>query len=254
MKLSKRLEKREKSLTYYDLIRLVRTLRRKCPWDRRQNLKSLKNNLIEEAYEFADAVERDNFQSIQEEIGDILFLGIFLAIVFEEKKQVSLNKLIKSIISKYRRKYPHVFKRAKLKTTDDVLKFWQRSKKDIYEGISMSLPSLLAARIIQERAARFGFDWDSQKGPEKKIVEELTEIRKASKSRKIFEEIGDLLFSCVNLARHLQTDPEDALRYANKKFVERFRRLKKYLEKKGKRLENSSLKEMDIIWDRLKSS
>lgn len=239
-------------MTINELVKLVNTLRKKCPWDRKQTLSSLKNSLVEETYEVVEAIEENRLSLIKEEIGDLLFLGIFLAKVLEEEKGTSFNQLISETIKKYRDKHPHVFSKRVFTNTDEVIKFWQQSKNDVFQGISISLPALLAARVIQERAARLGFDWHSHKGPLKKIKEELREIKRARKAKKVFEEFGDLLFSCVNLARHLEVDPEDALRYANKKFVNRFRKVKEKIEKNGKNLEDVNLKEMDRVWNEIK--
>jgi len=239
-------------MTINELIELVNTLRKKCPWDRKQTLTSLKNNLVEEAYELVAAIEENDRHAIKEEIGDILFLGMFLAKVLEEEKGVHFDEVISAIITKYRDKHPHVFKNMALPDQKEVLKFWQQSKKDIFEGIPITLPALLAAKVIQERASKVGFDWDSHKGPMRKVTEEVREIEKSIGSKKVFEEFGDLLFSCVNLARHLAIDPEDALRYANKKFVKRFRKVKNELKRRGKNLEDAGLEEMDKIWDEIK--
>jgi len=234
------------------LIELVKVLRRKCPWDREQTLQSIKNNVIEESYELVEAVEQDDACAIQEEIGDMLFLGFFLATIFEEEKGITLDELVSSTVKKYREKHPHVFERKDLKSQDEVLKFWQHSKKDMFNGISIALPALLAARIIQERASKVGFDWPSHKGPLDKLDEEIGELKSSIGSERVSEELGDLLFACVNLARHLKIDPEDALRYANKKFIGRFRAITDELKKRGKDLEEVSLEEMDNIWNEIK--
>lgn len=236
----------------YDLIKLIETLRKECPWDREQTLDSLKNNVIEESYELIEAIEDNDVSSIKEEIGDILFLGFFLAKIFEEEKDIGFDELILSTVKKYKDKHPHVFKEENFSDQDAVLRFWQKTKKDIFAGISKVLPALLAAKIIQERASKLGFDWETHKGPLEKINEEIKEIEKSSKTEDVFEEFGDLLFACVNLARHLSVDPEDALRYANKKFVKRFRKVMEELKKRGKDIEVTDLEEMDRIWDEIK--
>jgi tetrapyrrole methylase family protein/MazG family protein len=234
------------------LIELVKELRRKCPWDREQTLQSIKNNVIEESYELVEAIEQGDACAIQEEIGDMFFLGFFLATIFEEEKGITLDELVSSTVKKYREKHPHVFERKELKNQDEVLRFWQHSKKDMFNGISIALPALLAARIIQERASKVGFDWLSYKGPLDKLDEEIGELKSSIGSERVSEELGDLLFACVNLARHLKIDPEDALRYANKKFISRFRAITNELKKRGKNLEEVSLEEMDKIWNEIK--
>lgn len=237
-----------------DLIQLVKTLRMNCPWDRKQTLKSIKNKVVEEAHEVAEAIEDDDAAEIQEEIGDILFLALFLTIVLEEEKGISVDALISRTVRKYKRKHPHVFKTAHLPDPESVLQYWQKSKKDVFDGIPKTLPALLAAQIIQERAATLGFDWNSYQGPLKKVNEEIREVKKSIKSQKVDEEVGDLLFACVNLARHLQLNPEETLKRANKKFVKRFKKIERELKKRGKNIEEASLEEMDRIWDEIKET
>lgn len=234
------------------MIDLVRTLRKKCPWDRKQTLATLKNTIIEESYELIDAIEKNDPAAIAEEIGDVIFLGIFFALIYEEEKKVRLARLFGDTVKKYKDKHPHVFGRTKKRSVAEVLDYWQRGKKDRFEGIPTKLPALMAARIIQERAARTGFDWRTRAGPIKKIKEELREIRAARGRRAITGEMGDLLFSCVNLARHLKVDPEDALRDANRKFVRRFRRMRNALGRRRKKEGRHTLGEMDRIWNRIK--
>lgn len=235
-----------------ELIKVIRTLRKKCPWDRRQTMASIKASLIEEAYEAVEAIETGDPDRIREEAGDFLFLGLFLADLLAQEKGVSFSALVKSTVGKYKAKHPHVYAREKLRTADEVLRFWQRAKPDVFAGIPTALPALMAARLVQERAARLGFDWDSHRGPLNKVREELREVKEALKTRRIREEYGDLLFACVNLARHLGVESEDALRRANKKFIGRFRRVQKELAKSGRRMETATLRDLDRIWERIK--
>lgn len=236
-----------------DLLELVKTLREKCPWDRVQTLDSLKSKLIEESYELVEAIEEDDLDATIEELGDIVFLAFFLARILEEEENVSLDKIITSAISKYRSKHPHVFADKELKDEQDVLQFWHKSKSDIFAGIPFILPALLAARVIQERASRLGFDWASHAGPLEKVKEEMGELEMSTGTKRS-EEMGDLLFACVNLARHLRIDPEDALRHANKKFVRRFREIVRELKKQGRDIEDVTLEELDKIWDAVKKA
>jgi len=234
-----------------DLLALVKTLREECPWDRVQTLESMKGKLIEEPYELIDAIEKSDIDAIVEELGDIIFLAFFLAKILEEKGQTTLEHIISSTINKYKEKHPHVFAERDFKDEKQVLQFWHESKEDIFTGIPIILPALLAAKVIQERASRVGFDWPSHDGPLEKIKEELSELDEIA-DEKHKEEMGDLLFACVNLARHLDIDPEEALRHANKKFVRRFRGILKRLEEQGKNIESVSLEEMDRLWDDIK--
>lgn len=234
------------------LIELISVLREQCPWDSKQTLQTLKNKIIEESYELVESIEKDDPGSIQEEIGDVLFLTLFFARLFHDQKGVSQAELIKATVKKYRDKHPHVFKDKDLPDQKAVLHFWHESKEDMFSGIPKSLPALLAAQTIQERVSRVGFDWDSYQGPLDKVKEELAEVERSKVSKTVIEEFGDLLFACVNLARHLKVDPEDALRAANSKFIARFRKVKKELQKRGLSLGSASLQEMDAIWDEIK--
>lgn len=234
------------------LVRLVKQLRADCPWDRRQTLRSMRNNLIEEAYELVTAIESGQTDDIVEEAGDFLFLGFFIAQLLADERKVSLDRLVRTTVAKYRRQHPHVFGKRSMRTAEEVLDYWQRRKRDAFAGIAPSLPALFAARLIQERAARFGFDWPDEKGPRRKVAEEVRELARARGPRYRREELGDLLFACVNLARHLRIDPEEALRGANRKFVTRFRRVLRQLQREGKSPERARLADMDRIWNQLK--
>ncbi len=236
-----------------ELLALVKTLREKCPWDRVQTLDSMKGKLIEEPYELVEAIEKSDVDAMVEELGDIIFLALFLVRILEEKGQATIEGIIASTISKYKRKHPHVFAEKELKDEKQVLQFWHKSKDDIFAGIPIILPALLAAKVIQERASRVGFDWPSHDGPLEKVREEVHELENIPDAKRK-EELGDLLFASVNLARHLDIDPEEALRHANKKFVRRFREILKRLEEQGKNIDNTSLEEMDRIWDDIKKS
>jgi MazG family protein len=239
------------NVNFGDLVELVKTLREKCPWDRVQTLDSLKSKLIEESYELVEAVEQEDLDATVEELGDIIFLALFLVRILEEKGKVDLDSVLASTVRKYKKKHPHVFADKDLKDEKDVLHFWHKSKEDIFAGIPIILPALLAAKVIQERASRLGFDWQSHAGPLEKVKEEMRELEGDGEGEQR-EEMGDLLFACVNLARHLDIDPEEALRHANKKFVRRFREILRRLAAQGRDIESVSLEEMDRVWDDIK--
>jgi MazG family protein len=234
-----------------DLFALVKTLREKCPWDRSQTLDSLRNKVIEESYELVDAISGDDLKAITEEIGDVIFLALFLVRILEEEGRASLSGMVEAAVNKYRAKHPHVFQGAPLKNEHEVLEFWHKSKQDIFAGIPEILPALLAAKMIQERAAKLGFDWKTHAGPLEKVREEIAELEKSAAAARS-EELGDLLFACVNLARHLEIDPEDALRNANRKFVRRFRKLLREFKDQGREINQAGLEEMDAVWDDIK--
>ncbi len=235
-----------------ELLKLVDTLRTRCPWDREQTAVSLKNKVIEEAYELLEAIESDDEKAIREEIGDLIFLCFFYVRMLKDERNIDLDDILQDVIRKYKTKHPHVFQGEQFKTQDEVLAYWHRSKDDIFRGIALSLPALMAAQIIQERARTLGFDWSSVQGPMEKVKEEVREIENSTDKDDVFEEFGDLLFACVNLGRHLAVEPEDALRSANKKFVRRFRALLDELQKQKKDISKLSLEEMDRIWDTIK--
>lgn len=236
------------------LVTLVETLRKECPWDRAQTLKSLKGKIIEESYELVEAIDNQSREAIKEEIGDILFLGFFMAKMLDEEHGITLETLVGDTVKKYREKHPHVFKDKKLADKEAVLKFWHGSKQDVFAGIPKMMPALMAAMIIQERAARLGFDWKSYAGALEKVLEEVREVKDSTEDDRLFEECGDLLFACVNLLRHLSVDPEDALKHANKKFVKRFRTVLETLKERGKDVSETTLEEMDALWEKLKEN
>lgn len=235
-----------------ELLKLIDTLRDHCPWDRAQTIVSLKGKVIEEAYEFLEAIESNDDDAIKEEIGDLIFLCFFYVRMLGDERDMEFDDILKDVIRKYKTKHPHVFEGEQFQTQDEVLAFWHRSKDDIFRGIALSLPALMAAQIIQERARNLGFDWSSVQGPLKKVEEEVRELNQCTEKNDIAEEFGDLLFACVNLGRHLGVEPEEALRQANKKFVRRFRALLEELQQQNKDIAASSLEEMDRIWDMIK--
>jgi len=241
------------------LLWVIKELREKCPWDKKQSLESIRWLFIEEAYELKEAIEEGNKSKIEEELGDILFLSLFGIRIAEEQKGSSLTQVLKRITQKLIERHPHVFSNKKVKDTQEVLANWesikQKEKREFFDGVPSSLPALLQAEMIQERVRRVGFDWKDYKGPLKKVKEETEELIKEIKEKrkkKMEEEIGDILFAVVNLSRHLEINPEEALRKTNKKFMERFEKVKKELERKGKTLKKSSLEEMDAIWEKIK--
>jgi len=238
------------------LVDLVSTLRsnKGCPWDKKQTLDSFKTYLLEEVYELIDAIETKNYPSLKEELGDLFFHIIFIAQICHERNLFSIKEIIESTYIKMYNRHPHVFKNAH----DDkpIEKKWEEIKKNEKEGYSplstipSILPALLRAYIISRRVARIGFDWPSAEGIHEKINEELQELALAEESGeidRIKEEIGDLLFTIVNLARFYSIDPEDALRFTSEKFIKRF----SYIEKNTD-VHNSSLNTMDALWNEIK--
>lgn len=247
------------------LVRIMETLRSEkgCPWDRVQTHDTLKRYLIEETYELIEAIEQKDIKAIKEELGDLLLQIVFHSQIEKEKGNFDINDVIETIIQKMIGRHPHVFGSLEFKTPEEVLAQWDDRKKEegklhesILEGIPKSLPALLRAYKIQSRVAKVGFDWESVDGVIDKIKEEIKEVEEAIKSgekNKIEEEVGDLLFSIVNLARFLKIDPEAALRSTNRKFEERFKKLEKIAKERGKQLKDMSLSEMDTLWEDIKN-
>jgi len=225
---------------------MIKTLRAKCPWDREQQLKDLIRLFIEESYELLDALERGNRDGIEEEIGDLIFLSLMAAVIAEEDLKIEMKSITDKIITKYRNRHPHVFGITILKDSQAILKHWEREKKQPFENIPKSLPALVRARLIQERASRYGFDWKDITGPITKVKEEVDEIVGSNKDKREVE-FGDLLFSLVNLARFMKIDPEQALAQTCDKFQKRFNEVLKRIGAEA------DLAEMDRIWDEIKN-
>lgn len=225
------------------------------PWDRCQTLKSIRTSLIEEVYELIEAINERNNKKIEEELGDLVFLALFALRIACDEGVTGQKKFYERLLKKYRERHPHVFGQRKVSSREDVLKVWQEWKNDIFDGIPKSLPALIQARLVQERAARHKFDWPDLQGPLAKIDEEFKEVKKALSTRRIkqvADEIGDLLFSVVNLSRFLKIDAEHALGQTNRKFVGRFRRVIKELKTRGRKSGEATLEEMDRIWEKHK--
>ena len=250
-------------------VKIVKTLRKKCPWDRVQTFKSLKPYLVEEVYEAIQAIDDKDYKKLSEELGDMLLHVVMLAVMGSEKSRFKIEDVIDGISQKMVRRHPHVFGAIKLKTPEEVLGRWERIKQaeakavakrhqGILKSIPRSLPALYRAEKVQKRAARFGFDWDRVAGAWEKVHEELDEVhellkakgkRQKAKSQRIKEEIGDLLFAIVNVARKLNIDAEEALQMGNTKFMRRFSKIEKKLQKK-----KMTLEQMDVLWDKIKAA
>ena len=194
-----------------------------CDWDRVQTFATIAPYTIEEAYEVADAIERDDPAAIKEELGDLLFQVILHARIAEQAGLFALDDVATAIADKMERRHPHIFGDAPARPDWESMKADERKSGSALDGIALALPALMRAEKIQKRAARTGFDWPDANGPRAKVIEELAEIAAAETQDEREDEVGDLLFAAVNLARHLNVDPEVALRRANMKFDRRFR-------------------------------
>ncbi len=224
-----------------------------CPWDRAQTNETIKFDLVEEAYEVLDAIDKKDWDSLREELGDVIFLAMLHTKIAEDEEKFSHNEVIDTIVKKMIYRHPHVFGKKKFENQDELLENWEKSKGyGIFEHVNFSLPALMLAQKIGNRASRVGFDWTKGEDVLEKIKEELEELRNAQNREEIEEEIGDLLFSIVNFARHKDINAEEALRNTLKKFVERFSYIERKAQEMGKNLEQMSLGEMDALWEEAK--
>tara|TARA_Y100001934_G_scaffold41137_1_gene49234 strand:+ start:1728 stop:2507 length:780 start_codon:yes stop_codon:yes gene_type:complete len=235
-----------------------------CPWDREQTFKSIASCSIEEAYEVADAIEREDFDSLKSELGDLLFQVIFHAEMASEKEIFDLEDVIFELNDKLTRRHPHVFEDGSVSSAQDSLKIWEdikaqerkeKKQDSLMDDVPVNLPSLSRAKKLQKRAARVGFDWQNSDRVFDKIDEEILELKneKATEDKeRISEEIGDIFFTLVNLTRHYDLDPEDIIRKANLKFEMRFRKMEQLAEQMNERLDDMTLEQLEIMWQKVK--
>jgi tetrapyrrole methylase family protein/MazG family protein len=244
------------------LLELERRLRAPggCPWDARQTIETLKPNFLEEVYECLEAHSQGNPEEFREELGDVLYVLLFLAIIAEEEGLFTVRELIQGAHDKIYRRHPHVFGEEHAAGSDDAVRVWEEVKsregksdrESVLDGIPVQLPALLRARRVQERASALGFDWDNPDDVFAKIEEEAEEVRgayRAGEREAVAAELGDLLFAIVNLLRFLERNPEEILIGAIQKFEKRFREVEKAVRAEGRRL---TLAEMDQVWERAK--
>ena len=233
-----------------------------CPWDKTQTFATILPYTIEETYEVAEAIDQGDMASLREELGDLLFQVVFHAQMAKEAGHFDFDDVVESICDKLERRHPHVFADAVIEDAEAQSHAWERHKQrerraraqsSLMDDIPHALPGLMRAMKLQRRAARAGFDWDSIEPVLAKIEEELAEVRREIDNQgsheRLTHEVGDLIFACTNLARHLQVEPEEALRGVNNRFESRFRRIEALLAEQGKRVEEASLEELDALWE-----
>ena len=233
-----------------------------CPWDREQSFDTIKPYLLEETYEVLDAIDARDWDGLAEELGDLMLQSVFFAQMAAEEHRFTIADSLEAINSKLVRRHPHVFADGEAKTSDDVLRRWDEIKetekvrpKGLLAGIPRSLPALVEAEKISRKAAGAGFDWDSITQVFDKMREELAELeqaRTAGTPEAVEDELGDLLFVVVNIARFLKVDPEQALRKTNAKFRTRFEHVERGVEAQGKTLQESGIQEMERLWQEAK--
>lgn len=244
-------------------------LRTKCPWDKKQTIESLRHLSIEETYELADAILDKDMQAIKKELGDLLLHIVFYSKIASETGDFTITDVMDALCEKLIHRHPHIYGDVKVENEEQVKENWEKLKlkekqsetsegfKSVLNGVPVSLPSVVKAWRIQEKARAVGFDWEKPEQVWEKVQEELNELNSevtsnASQS-KIEEEFGDLLFAMINYARFIGVNPEDALEKTNKKFIKRFQYLEKKVALKGLNLKDLSLQEMDVYWNEAKS-
>ena len=260
----------------YSLANLLRVMQRLrdpekgCPWDLQQDFASIVPSTLEEAYELAESIEHGDFDHVAEELGDLMFQVVFYAQLGEEQGLFDFPQIIHTLVDKLVRRHPHVFADGEIEgivgddtSIAEVKQSWESIKRDeraaraqhrVMDDIPRALPALSRAQKVQKRAANVGFDWPDLEGVVAKIHEEMAEVEAArhESQARLEEEVGDLIFACVNLARREGVDAEAALRHATGKFEDRFARMEQVVIDRGGRVEDSALEELDQIWDQIK--
>lgn len=249
----------EKKEAFARLLTIMDELRAQCPWDKKQTFDTLRILTIEETYELADAIIKKDLQEIKKEIGDLMLHMVFYAKIGSETNDFDITSVLHSVCDKLVERHPHIYGDVKVENEEQVKANWEKIKlktgnKSVLEGVPQSLPAMVKAIRIQEKARGVGFDWDNRDQVWEKVGEELGELKAEveKNSDKIEDEFGDLLFSLINYARFVGVNPEDALERTNRKFIQRFKYLETESAKDGKQLGEMSLEEMDAYWNRAK--
>ena len=242
------------------LLQIMDELRDKCPWDKKQTIETLRKLTIEETYELADAIMNNDLQEIKKELGDLMLHIVFYSKIGEEKEAFNISDVLSSINEKLIHRHPHIFGDVKVNNDEDVKRNWEalklkEGKKTVLSGVPTSLPALIKANRIQEKVRGVGFDWDEKEQIWDKVEEELQELKReveVNNTDKMEAELGDFLFSVVNVARLYNIEPETALERTNKKFIKRFGYLEEKTIKQGRSLKSMTLDEMNVYWEEAK--
>lgn len=265
--------KQEKLQAFERILKIMDELREQCPWDRKQTMETLRPLTIEETYELGDAILKGDLKNVKEELGDLLLHIVFYAKIGEEKQAFDITHVINDLCEKLIYRHPHIYSNVQVNDEEDVKKNWEQlkmreGKKSVLGGVPDSLPALIKAYRIQDKAAQVKFEWENIEDVWKKVEEEMGELRHEIDARtqqetvpdsrvhmpdKVEEEFGDLLFALVNYARFLKVDPETALERTNIKFIRRFKFIEERAEQMGKTLKDMTLEEMDGIWNEAKA-
>ena len=248
-------------LAFQRLLDIMDELREKCPWDKKQTLDSLRHLTIEETYELADAIIKNDLQSLKGEIGDLFLHLVFYCKIGEEKSAFNVTEVLNAVCEKLIHRHPHIYGDVIVENDEDVKSNWEKlklkeGKISVLEGVPDSLPSMIKASRIQEKVRGVGFDWDNKEDVWNKVIEEINELNfeivENQSHERIEEEFGDVLFSLVNYARFIDVNPDDALSKTNIKFKTRFQLMEDLIRKEGLKLEEMTLSQMDVYWDKAK--
>ena len=246
--------------SFEKLVQIMDELREKCPWDRKQTIQSLRQMTLEELYELVDAITENDWKSIREELGDLLLHIVFYSKIAAEQNQFTIEDVVNGISQKLIDRHPHIYGNVEVQNDEDVKRNWEKlklkeGKRSILSGVPKTLPALIKAMRLQEKAKQVGFEWENKEQVWEKVKEEENELMQAiseNNQQMIEEEFGDLVFSLVNFARFLNIDAENALEITNKKFINRFTQMEEKAIGSGKNLKDMSLQEMDSIWNQIK--
>jgi MazG family protein len=250
----------ENTIRIERLVNIMNELREKCPWDKKQTIHTLRQQTIEETFELADAITDKDWSGIKEELGDLLLHIIFYSKIAEEEKQFSVNEVIDAVCEKLIKRHPHIYGNVTVSDDEEVKKNWEQiklaeGKKSVLSGVPKSLPAMVKAMRLQEKAKQVGFEWETKEQVWEKIEEEKMELMEAVNAgniKQIEGEAGDLFFSVINYVRFLNVDAENALELTNKKFIKRFTEMEETASTNGQSLSNMTLKEMDDMWNEIK--
>lgn len=251
----------ERLVAFKRLLDIMDELRAKCPWDKKQTLESLRYLTIEETYELSDAVLKKDMEAIKKELGDLMLHLVFYAKIGSEQKAFDIKDVLDSISEKLIYRHPHIYGDVEVEDADEVKDNWEKLKLkegngSVLEGVPVSLPPLVKAVRMQEKASGVGFDWEAAHQVWDKVMEELNELKKEVEGKadkeKMEDELGDLFFALVNYSRFLDINPEDALEHTNRKFLRRFKYLERKAKENGRLLHEMTLKEMDVYWEEAK--
>lgn len=252
---------RQAQLNAFDrLLTIMDELRKKCPWDKNQTMRSLRHLTIEETYELGDAILQNDLEEVKKELGDLLLHIVFYAKIGSETKDFDIADVCNDICEKLINRHPHIYSNTKVENEEEVKQNWEHiklkeGKKSVLQGVPLGLPALVKANRIQDKVAGVGFDWERPEQVFQKVQEELSELQEEIQIAdldKVEAEFGDVLFSMVNYARFLGVNPENALERTNKKFIQRFQYLENKAKEMGKALRDMTLDEMDVFWEQAK--